>query len=161
MIEYTLEGKVDPEIFDLILFDIDHKVDVKIICGPNINNNDANKIAALGLPVFVKRAAVDSGVKETVENLVNNEAECVVIELPISALGLHLGRVYEFVYEYITERSYAGTKLCLIDAMSTPHIVTDDQWNSLIVHCIDNNISLCWAYDAAGARYTKYLRSIA
>lgn len=159
MIEYKLEGKIDPRLFDLMLFDIDNKVEIKITCGAGISNNDANKIAALGQPLFV-RASIDEGVKSTIENLMNNSADYVLIELPVSAMGLSMGNVYGFISCYNEDKSFNGTSICLIDAQSTPYLVTDDQWNNLIVHCLDHDIQLCWSYDAAGARYTNYLRSI-
>ncbi len=159
MIKYTFEGKVDPELFDLALFDIDHKVEIRIECGPNINFNDANKIAALGQPVFVK-AFSNEGIKETVANLVTHDAKCVIVELPISAFGLSSGKVYEFIGTYLSDSRFDGSKLCLINAEHMTYIVDDDQWNTLIVHCYDHMVPLCWAYNAANARYTQYLQSI-
>lgn len=159
MIKHKLEGKLDQKAFDSILLDIDNGIDIVIECGPNIDPDDANKIAGLGRTVFVT-ATDDPGIKETIENLMLYPLQDVIVEVPVSAKGIKTGKVYEFISDYISDRRFDGTRLSLVDVQNAKHLVKDDQWNCLIVHCYDHGINLYWEQNAAVKRYSKYLWSI-
>jgi hypothetical protein len=161
MKNYTLEGKVDSAVYDDILFDIDHGVEVEITCGPGISLEDANKIAALGQPVNVKAYHGDA-IADTVANLVSNSPECVIVDLTISSIGLSIGNTRQFLNDYMSDPRFAGSKLRLVNSNSTPNApVPSSTWNNIIVTCLDHGVVLCWNGHAASDRYTEYLKSIA
>lgn len=159
MIVYELCGKVDPEIYDLILYDIDHNIPIKIVCGSGINANDANKIAAFNKPVHVP-LNINIDVSDTVANLVNNSSNCVIVELAITKIGFTMGKTSELLSEYISNPKYMGSKLKLIEYANMPNMKLDQSvWNNIIVRCIDYGITLCWE-GGASDRYRNYLESI-
>lgn len=159
MIMYFIGNDVKNSEFDDILFDLDYKLPVKIVCGESINFDIANKISALGQPVFVKGNLWNDGKRITVENLVNNSIECVIIELRVDKS--RLDNVYRTIREISSNPVLRVAKICLIEEIDDMNnILTDQKWNELLVTCYDHNLSMCWGYDANTSRYSAYLNEI-
>ena len=160
MKNYYIGGKVSESKLESILFDIDNGAAVKLISGRGVNFETANKLAAFGLPVFMKGNMWDEHKAATAENLLNSSAECVIVEMTVSKQLLDT--VYKAISEIESNSKLWPLKICLVEPIGIDpnDVVSDQEWNELIVMCYDHNLCMCWEHDAAGNRYSAYLKEV-
>lgn len=156
MKHYYFNGKESEGRFGDVMRDTDNKIEVKILIGQNVDMDLANKIAALGQPVFAQDLFVES-----ITNMLQNSVECMVLELDVNLKTL--SHVIDAITELETNPALFGTFLCLTELNCGDEDyepIADQTWNEIIVRCADHGIPMCWSGDAAGYRFSKYLKEI-
>jgi hypothetical protein len=159
--QYVLTGKLNEIIADQILTSIDRNEEFKIICGRNIDFDTANQIAAFGQPIFVRGELWDDDLIQTIENLLINSPECVIVEVIINKYTTK--RVYEIVTDLYENKNISKAKLMLRELPINLEMATTIEWNCLIVNALDHGIDICWdeTKGASKERYDAYLSDIA
>lgn len=161
---FSNDTKKPESQFNQIMVDLDHGIDIQILLGPNIDDHLANKIAAIGQPVYMDIAVgglVDEKIK-TINSLIDNLAEEVNILVNVS--NLTITSVYETINTILSNKNLSSIKIMLYEDeymdYDYDYALNEQEWNRLIVYCYDHNVNLSWKGEAAGYRYSKYLNEI-
>jgi len=160
MKSYVLTGKIAERTYDSILKDIDKGKNPKITVGLGLSCEDINKIASLDLPIHVRGENWNRELSNTTVLLHQNSSECVLIDFLVTKNSIK--RIYEVVEELINNAHLFGTKLLLREWPLDFLRIHAEEWNRLIVSCLDHGIEMCWDSDkfAATHRYEDYFRNI-
>lgn len=161
MKEYHISEYTPAEIFEEILLAKDNGIPVKLNCIAEMTEDVACKTAAFGLPCIVEGWHWFHGVETTLENLLRFSPDELVLNVHVMRSTINK-EVRDCIDGLTANPKFADVKVCLTEAgMNDPtNYATEQQWNELIVCCLDRNVKLSWDYDAAGYRYINYLKEI-